>query len=63
MAAGAADGTVESYYELQKQNFIDSGAVEVWCAFLYGKVSILYQYQCHYELVRASKPKREVKAD
>ncbi len=29
VAAGAADGTVEGYYELQKQNFISSGAVEV----------------------------------
>ena len=29
VAAGAADGTVEGYYELQKQNFIKAGAVEV----------------------------------
>lgn len=29
VAKGAADGTVEGYYELQKQNFIKSGAVEV----------------------------------
>jgi NitT/TauT family transport system substrate-binding protein len=28
VAEGAADGTVEGYYELQKQNFIASGAVE-----------------------------------
>ena len=27
VAAGAADGTVEGYYELQKKNFISSGAV------------------------------------
>ena len=29
VAEGAADGTVEGYYELQKKNFIDAGAVEV----------------------------------
>lgn len=29
VAAGAADGTVEGYYELQKKNFIEAGAVEV----------------------------------
>jgi NitT/TauT family transport system substrate-binding protein len=29
VAEGAADGTVEGYYELQKQNFIAAGAVEV----------------------------------
>lgn len=29
VSAGAADGTVEGYYELQKQNFISAGAVEV----------------------------------
>ena len=29
VAKGAADGTVEGYYELQKQNFIKSGAGEV----------------------------------
>ena len=29
VSEGAADGTVEGYYELQKQNFIDAGAVEV----------------------------------
>lgn len=29
VAAGAADGTVEDFYELQKKNFIDAGAVEV----------------------------------
>ena len=29
VAAGAADGTVEGYYELQKQTFVDAGAVEV----------------------------------
>lgn len=28
VSAGAADGTVEGYYELQKQTFIESGAVE-----------------------------------
>lgn len=28
VAAGIADGTVEKYYELQKQNFITAGAVE-----------------------------------
>ena len=28
VAAGAADGTVENYYELQKKNFIEGGAVE-----------------------------------
>jgi NitT/TauT family transport system substrate-binding protein len=28
VAEGAADGTVEGYYELQKQNFIAAGAVE-----------------------------------
>ncbi len=28
VSAGAADGTVEGYYELQKQNFIAAGAVE-----------------------------------
>ena len=29
VSEGAKDGTVEGYYELQKQNFISSGAVEV----------------------------------
>lgn len=29
VAAGAADGTVEGYYELQKKNFVEAGAVEV----------------------------------
>lgn len=29
VSEGAADGTVEGYYELQKKNFIDAGAVEV----------------------------------
>lgn len=29
VAAGAADGTVKGYYELQKKNFIAAGAVEV----------------------------------
>ena len=29
VAEGAADGTVEGYYELQKQNFIETKAVEV----------------------------------
>lgn len=29
VAKGAADGTVEGYYELQKKNFISAGAVEV----------------------------------
>ena len=29
VAEGAQDGTVEGYYELQKKNFIDSGAVAV----------------------------------
>lgn len=29
VAAGAADGTVEGYYELQKQAFVAAGAVEV----------------------------------
>ena len=29
VAAGAADGTVKGYYELQKQTFVDAGAVEV----------------------------------
>lgn len=29
VAAGAADGTIEGYYELQKQNFIESGVVEI----------------------------------
>jgi NitT/TauT family transport system substrate-binding protein len=29
VAQGAADGTVEGYYELQKQNFVDAGAIEV----------------------------------
>ncbi len=29
VAVGALDGTVEGYYELQKQNFIEAGAVEV----------------------------------
>lgn len=29
VAEGAADGTVEGYYELQKQTFVDAGAVEV----------------------------------
>jgi len=28
VAAGAADGTVEGYYELQKQTFVNAGAVE-----------------------------------
>jgi NitT/TauT family transport system substrate-binding protein len=28
VSEGAADGTVEGYYELQKQNFIAAGAVE-----------------------------------
>jgi hypothetical protein len=28
VAAGAADGTVEKYYELQKKDFIAAGAVE-----------------------------------
>ena len=28
VSAGAADGKVEGYYELQKKNFIDAGAVE-----------------------------------
>ena len=29
VSEGAADGTVEGYYELQKENFIAAGAVEV----------------------------------
>ena len=29
VAAGAADGTVEGYYELQKQTFVAAGAIEV----------------------------------
>lgn len=29
VSEGAADGTVEGYYELQKENFIEAGAVEV----------------------------------
>lgn len=29
VAEGVADGTVEGYYDLQKKNFIDAGAVEV----------------------------------
>lgn len=29
VSAGAADGTVEKYYEIQKQGFVDAGAVEV----------------------------------
>lgn len=29
VAEGAADGTIEKYYELQKKQFIESGAVEV----------------------------------
>ncbi len=29
VAKGAADGTVEGYYELQKENFVAAGAVEV----------------------------------
>ena len=29
VSEGAKDGTVEGYYELQKKNFIDSGAIEV----------------------------------
>ena len=29
MSQGAADGTVEKYYEIQKQNFIANGAVTV----------------------------------
>ncbi len=28
VAAGAADGTVEGYYELQKQTFVNAGAIE-----------------------------------
>ena len=28
VAKGAADGTVEGYYELQKKAFIEAGAVE-----------------------------------
>ena len=29
VSEGAADGTVEKYYEIQKQGFVDAGAVEV----------------------------------